>query len=557
MARDVLVLNGRLLLLRPAVLVDQAVEDVRPVDDGRDPRRAAHVLVQVERCRLAPAAAQQLGVASPLEAAGLDALPGVPGYQQPRALARALAACPEQLEQHPELGQGQVLRLVDDETVERHPRRQALAGEQARGGRGGRQLGEYLHAGALGHLLPQPQKRLRRSRADPLLVAPLPAVRIRSQRRQLRAVVAVGLAVDASAEQPPAHFGVHGGLVAFPRVAFVADGLLDRKAEFPPAFGRRYPAHVRAGDLAGQRPEVRRADPARRRREGRQPFLGAAFQPRRPGDVEDVLARARFDGPPQRRRLAASRASAQHPHRAPVGLERRLLPVLRPSCDVLVHVRRLLDRQVVSPPAATERRMVVVVPHGAHDYRSRLGAATVRRPAAPGYPPPQVVLAAACAAQRRAPPPAVRPRAPLDDRGASVGGQLLEDQPEPPVQVRPPPQRVRHARVQPDRLRQRARLVGLLRRDVRPEAVGLVGGSRPGPACAAGPASVGHYSSSSSCITLLASTHASVSRALRFSGIRSSSRALSIRSYVLCRRRRAYSPRKCARALLSQTSLTV
>ena len=57
---------------------------------------------------------------------------------------------PEQLEQHPELGQGQVLRLVDDETVELHPLRQALAGEQARGGRGGRQLGEYLHAGALG-----------------------------------------------------------------------------------------------------------------------------------------------------------------------------------------------------------------------------------------------------------------------------------------------------------------------------------------------------------------------------------------------------------------------
>ncbi|MCY4632982.1 MAG: hypothetical protein OXG04_00470, partial [Acidobacteria bacterium] len=44
-----------------------------------------------------------------------------------------------------------------------------------------------------------------------------------------------------------------------------------------------------------------------------QPFLGAALQPRRPGDVEDVLARPRFDGPPQRRRLAASWASAQHP----------------------------------------------------------------------------------------------------------------------------------------------------------------------------------------------------------------------------------------------------
>ena len=173
--------------------------------------------------------------------------------------------------------------------------------------------------------------------------------------------------------------------------------------------------------------------------------------------------------------------------------------------------------------------MVVVVPHGAHDYRSRLGAASVCRPAAPGYPPPQVVLAAACAAERRAPPPAVRSRAPLDDRGASVGGQLLEDQPEPPVQVRPLPQRVRHARVQPYRLRQRARLVGLLRRDVRPEAVGLVGGSRPGPACAAVPASVGHYSSSSSCITLLASTHASVSRALRLR-IAASSRCPASRS---------------------------
>ena len=117
--------------------------------------------------------------------------------------------------------------------------------------------------------------------------------------------------------------------------------------------------------------------------------------------------------------------------------------------------------------------------------------APVRRPAAPGYPPPQVVLAAAGAAERRAPPAAVRPRAPLDDRGASVGSQLLEDQPEPPVQVGPLPQRVRHARVEPYRLRQRARLVGLLRRDVSAEAVGLVRGSRPGPACAAVPASVG------------------------------------------------------------------
>ena len=158
---------------------------VEPVDDGRDPRRAAHVLVQVERGRLAPAAAQQLGVASPTRS------------RWPRRAARrprpsaATGSCPcaggmpgaARAASRTRSGSGPApRRRRGGRTPPPIPLRQALAGEQARGGRGGRQLGEHLHAGALGHLLPQPQERLRRPGADSLLVAPLPAVRIRAQR---------------------------------------------------------------------------------------------------------------------------------------------------------------------------------------------------------------------------------------------------------------------------------------------------------------------------------------------------------------------------------------
>ena len=46
-ARDVLGFNHRLLLLRPAVLVDQAVEDGRPVDDGPAIEKTKQVRVTV------------------------------------------------------------------------------------------------------------------------------------------------------------------------------------------------------------------------------------------------------------------------------------------------------------------------------------------------------------------------------------------------------------------------------------------------------------------------------------------------------------------------------
>ncbi len=313
-------------------------------------------------------------------------LAGVACDQKPRALSRALAARAQQLEQHPELGQRQVLRLVDDEAVELHPRRQAVRGQQARRGSRGREFGEYPDAGGLWDLLPHPQERLRRRAADALLVASLAAVGLRAQRRQLPAGLAVCLPVDAPAEQASADLGVHRPFVALPRMPLVPDRALNGLGESRAALGGWHPPHVLAGDLAGERAEVGCPDPARCRRECSEPLLGAASQPRRPGDVEHALVRAGLDGPPQRRRLAAAGASPEHPHRALVGLERRLSAVARPFGDVAVDLGRLRDRQVVPPAPRPKRPVVVVVPHVAHDDRPRPRAAAVGRSAAAGYP---------------------------------------------------------------------------------------------------------------------------------------------------------------------------
>ena len=68
--------------------------------------------------------------------------------------------------------------------------------------------------------------------------------------------------------------------------------------------------------------------------------------------------------------------------------------------------------------------------------------------------PPEVVLHSLVASQGRAQPAAVGVAAALDDARPAVGGELFEHESEAAVQVRPLPQFVGHARVQPQRMLQ-------------------------------------------------------------------------------------------------------
>ena len=73
---------------------------------------------------------------------------------------------------------------------------------------------------------------------------------------------------------------------------------------------------------------------------------------------------------------------------------------------------------------------------------------------APARRPPQVVLHAVGAPERRSTPAAVRVPTALDDGGSPVRRQVLEHDAQPPVEVHPHPQVVRHLRMQPDAVAQ-------------------------------------------------------------------------------------------------------
>ena len=128
------------------------------------------------------------------------------------------------------------------------------------------------------------------------------------------------------------------------------------------------------------------------------------------------------------------------------------------------------QRQIVADTARRQRGVVVVMSHVPHQDGA---LRQVERPGgrAAARRPPQVVLHAVVAAQRRSTPAAVRVHASLDDGRPAVRGEMLEDDAQPLVEVRPPAQAIGDLGMHPEPVMQVPELqVGGVGRRVGPES---------------------------------------------------------------------------------------
>ena len=143
----------------------------------------------------------------------------------------------------------------------------------------------------------------------------------------------------------------------------------------------------------------------------------------------------------EHRRLSGPRAAADQADRAVVLDEVDLLVRPRSPGDVPVQMFGRRQRQIVADTARRQRGVVVVMSHVPHQDGA---LRQVERPGgrAAARRPPQVVLHAVVAAQRRSTPAAVRVHASLDDGRPAVRGEMLEDDAQPLVEVRPPAQAI-------------------------------------------------------------------------------------------------------------------
>ena len=152
-----------------------------------------------------------------------------------------------------------------------------------------------------------------------------------------------------------------------------------------------------------------------------------------------------------------------------------------PAMSSISSVRRR-QVQIVAEGAGLERRVVVVVSHVPDDdgVLRQVEALGAR---ARGRRPPQVVLHAVVAAQRGPAPALALVRAALHDSRPAVGGEVLEHDAQPPVEMGPAPQSFRDVRVH---LEREAHLGGVLAEHHsarRGRAAGLgLSGPPPGPA---------------------------------------------------------------------------